>query len=54
MTALISEKQYNERKSTASFCHQVAAWYPDIFCNFYLLKNHNIEKTKQPLKPEKK
>jgi hypothetical protein len=28
-------------KSAATFCHQVAAWDPDMFCNFYLVKNHN-------------
>jgi hypothetical protein len=31
-----------EDKSAASFCHQVAAWVPVIFCNFYLLKNHKF------------
>ncbi len=44
----------NEGKSAASFCHQVAAWFPDMFCNFYLVKNHKITKTQQPLKLEKK
>ncbi len=29
-------------KSTASFCHQVAAWVSDMFCNFYFVKNHKI------------
>ncbi len=24
---------------------QVAAWVPDMFCNFYLVKNHKIAKT---------
>jgi hypothetical protein len=24
------------------FCHQVAALVPDMFCNFYLVKNHKI------------
>ncbi len=32
----------NEGKSAASFCLQVAAWVSDMFCNFYLLKNHKI------------
>jgi hypothetical protein len=32
----------NEGKSAASFCCQVAAWLPDMFCNFYLAKNHKI------------
>jgi hypothetical protein len=29
-------------KSAASFCCQVAAWVPVMFCNFYLVKNHKI------------
>jgi hypothetical protein len=28
--------------SAARFCCQVAAWVPDMFCNFYLVKSHNI------------
>jgi hypothetical protein len=32
----------NEGKSAASFCRQVAALVPDMFCNFYILKNHKI------------
>jgi hypothetical protein len=32
----------NEGKSVASFCRQVAASVPDMFCNFYLVKNHKI------------
>jgi hypothetical protein len=27
-------------KSAAVFCHKVATWVPDMFCNFYLSKNH--------------
>jgi hypothetical protein len=34
----------NEGKSAASVCCQVAAWVPDIFCNFYLAKNYEIAK----------
>jgi hypothetical protein len=34
----------NEGKSAVSFCRQVAAWFPDLFCNFYLVKNHQIAK----------
>jgi hypothetical protein len=33
---------HNEGKSVASFCHQVATWFPDMFCNFYLVKHHEI------------
>jgi hypothetical protein len=29
---------YNEGKSAASFCLQVTARVPDMFCNFYLVK----------------
>ena len=32
----------NEGKSAASFCRQVAAWFPDIFSIFYLVTNHKI------------
>jgi hypothetical protein len=32
----------NEGKSVASFCCLVAALVPDMFCNFYLVKNHKI------------
>jgi len=28
--------------SAASFCHQVAALVPDMFWNFYLVKNNKI------------
>jgi hypothetical protein len=47
--------QLNEGKSAASFCHQVAAaWFPDMICNFYFMKNHkNAKKTQQPLKLQK-
>jgi len=38
-------------KSDASFYNQVIAWVPDIFCNFYLVKNHKIA---NELKLEKK
>jgi len=37
--------QLNEGKSAASFCHQMAAaWFPDMFCNFYFVKNHKKPK----------
>jgi hypothetical protein len=32
----------NEGKSAASFCRQVAALVQDMFCNFYVVKNHKI------------
>jgi len=33
---------FNVGKSAASFCHQVATLVPDMFCSFYLVKNHKI------------
>jgi hypothetical protein len=33
-----------EGKSVASFCHQVVAWFTDMFSNFYLVKNYKIAK----------
>ncbi len=30
----------NEGKSAVSFCRQVAALVPDMFYNFYFVKNH--------------
>jgi len=40
MTVYYRAENYNEWESPASFCHQVAAWFPDMFCNFYVVKNH--------------
>ena len=31
-------------KSAASFCRQVAAGFPDVFCSFYSVKNPKIAK----------
>ncbi len=33
---------FEQDKSAARFCHQVAAWGPDMFSNFYLVKSHKI------------
>jgi hypothetical protein len=35
-------KGNNEGISAASFCHQRAALVPDMFCNFYFVKNYKI------------
>jgi len=43
-----------EGKSAASFCRQVAAWLPDMFCNFYLVKNHKMAKTSTTTKATEK
>ena len=45
---------YNEGKSVASFCCQVAAWFPVMFCNFYLVKNHKIPKNSRTTKAGEK
>ncbi len=34
----------NEGLSGGSFCCQLAAWFPVMFCNFYLEKNYIIAK----------
>jgi hypothetical protein len=34
----------NEGKLVANYCRKVAARFPDMFCNFYLVKNHKIAK----------
>jgi hypothetical protein len=34
----------NEGISAVSFCRQVAEWFPDMFRDFYLVKNHKIHK----------
>jgi hypothetical protein len=40
-----------EGKSTVSFFLQVAAWVLDIFCSFYLEKNHKIDENSTTTKP---
>jgi hypothetical protein len=36
------QSNLNQDESAASFCHQVVAWFLDMFCNFYFAKNHKI------------
>jgi hypothetical protein len=43
-----------EGKSAASFCHQVAVLVPDMFCNFYLAKNHKIFNNSPPTEAREK
>ncbi len=33
----------NLAKSAIIFYPQVAAWAPDVFCDFYSVKNHKID-----------
>ncbi len=41
-------------KSTVSFCHQVAAWVPNMFHDFHLLRNHKIAKNPTTAKAREK
>jgi hypothetical protein len=45
---------WNDGKLAASFYHQVAAWFPDMFCNFYLVKNNKIAKNSTTTKAREK
>jgi len=38
----LNTRQPNQDKSAAKLWRQLAAWVPDMFWNFYLLKIHNI------------
>ncbi len=44
----------NEGKSAASLCSQVAPLFPDIFLNFYLVKNLKIAKNSTTTKAREK
>jgi hypothetical protein len=44
----------NEEKSAASLFHQVASWFPNMFCNFYLLKHHKVAKNSTTTKAREK
>jgi hypothetical protein len=44
----------NEEISAASFCHQVAALVPAMFCNFPLVKNYKIAHNSATTKAKEK
>jgi hypothetical protein len=44
----------NEDKSGASLCHQVAAWVPDMFRYFNLVKNHEISNNSTTIEAREK
>jgi hypothetical protein len=44
----------NWGKSTTSVCQQVAALVPEMFNNFYLMKNHQIPKHSATIKAREK
>jgi hypothetical protein len=48
------QKVNNVGRSAASFCRQVAAWFPDAFCNFYIVKNHKTAKKSAITKAKEK
>ncbi len=54
---IIAQKQkhlVNQDKSAARFCHQVAALVPDMFLNFYWVKNHKIANNSATTEPREK
>jgi hypothetical protein len=51
---MLGVKFFDMGKSAASFCHQVAAWAMDMFCNFYLAKSHKIANNSITTKPREK
>jgi hypothetical protein len=44
----------SQDKSPTTLCHEVAAWVPDMFCNFCLVKVTKLLLTQQRLKLAKK
>ncbi len=50
----ISQCLLIEGKLAASFCRQVAAWVPGMFCNFYLVKNLKIANNSTTTKAREK
>jgi hypothetical protein len=44
----------NEGESVASFYHQMAAWFSEMFCNSYFVKNHKIDKNSTTTKAREK
>jgi hypothetical protein len=54
LTYITSTSCFNWDESVASFCHQVVAWVPCIFCNFCSVKNHKFDTTQQPPQLEAK
>jgi hypothetical protein len=40
---MIELKMQDEGTSVVNFCHQMAAWVPAMFYNFYLVKSHKID-----------
>jgi hypothetical protein len=45
---------YNQDKSAAKFCYQLAAWAPDMFWNFNLLKTCKIANNSATVKVREK
>jgi hypothetical protein len=49
----VSKWAINEGKSAESLYHQVAACAPDMFWNFYLIKNYKIANNSKNVKSRK-
>jgi hypothetical protein len=52
--ATCSSAPRNEGKSVFIFCHQMAAGFPDMFYNFFLVKNRKIAKNSTTTKGREK
>jgi hypothetical protein len=37
-----------------SFCHQMATWVSDMFCNFYLMKSYKRSNDSTTIEPREK
>ena len=48
------EQHSSKEGSATRFCHQLAALVSDMFCNFYLVKNHKIDKNSTTTKAREK
>jgi hypothetical protein len=51
---IIGKAGLNQVKSAASFCYQVAAWVPAMFCNFYFVKNNKVVNNSKTTKAREK
>jgi hypothetical protein len=51
---LVFSVHKNWDKSAAIFCHQVAAWAPDIFLKCHLVKNYKITNNSTTTKAREK
>ncbi len=50
---ILPYKFCNQDKSAASFCRHMAEWVPNMFCIFYLTKNHKFANNSTTTKLER-